>query len=274
MKMKSLVLEDGNKLFYRVKGEGKTILCIHGFGADHGVFRFLERYLSNSFRIISMDLRGHGKSSCKSNNILVSDLSRDINELIKYLQIESFSLMGYSMGGTVALEYIRTFSDVKVEALILIESSLKMINDNSWNSGLFLGEYDHETHEETLKEIEFNWEEFCREFVLKLSKKLNGKNYELAVKNLMNNNNKALLSLWNDMGKVDNRNIALMVDKRVLYISGNDSQFYREEAGKMISSMFKNGEFASVQGGHLLLLENPVEVNRVIEKFLIQIYTP
>ena len=60
--MPYIKLNDGTNIFYNTVGKGHTILCIHGFAADHTAFRLTEKTLGKDYNIISVDLRGHGKS--------------------------------------------------------------------------------------------------------------------------------------------------------------------------------------------------------------------
>lgn len=269
-----LLLKDGNKLYYNTVGNGKALVCLHGFGADHKVFRFMEKSLSKKYKVITLDLRGHGNSTSNNTNLSIKDFADDLNQLLEHLKIESFCLLGYSMGGAVALEYIRIYGDEKIESLILVESTLKIINDDSWEFGLFNGKYDLEAHQKTLDMIENNWEEFCKDFVSKLSNKLKELDYKNAVENLKKNDKKLMLAIWDNLSKTDYRNIPLDFKKRVLYISGRESSFYNSITGEIIVEMFKEGLFIDIRGGHLLLLENPVEVNRVIENFINQNCNP
>lgn len=99
---------DGVEIAYLDEGTGDPILLIHGFASntrvnwvDTGWVRFL---VSNGFRVVSIDNRGHGKSQKLYN---VEDygaplMAEDARRLLDHLGIERADVMGYSMGARIA----------------------------------------------------------------------------------------------------------------------------------------------------------------------------
>lgn len=88
------------------KGEGDTVVLLHGFGADKDTWIRFVRYMPKKFRILAIDLPGHG------DNIRNMDLSYDIQRLtdtlsltVESLDLHHFHLAGHSLGGYVAMLY-------------------------------------------------------------------------------------------------------------------------------------------------------------------------
>ncbi|MGB9499241.1 MAG: alpha/beta fold hydrolase [Dissulfuribacterales bacterium] len=88
------------------KGEGDTIVLLHGFGADKDTWIRFIRYLPEKFHVIAIDLAGHGDSPLDMN------LSYDIRHMtdifslaIDSLGLRRFHLAGHSLGGYVAMLY-------------------------------------------------------------------------------------------------------------------------------------------------------------------------
>ena len=53
-------------MYYEVKGTGDPVLLIHGLGGDHRGWEFQDKQLSEHFRVIIPDLRGHGQTTAKN----------------------------------------------------------------------------------------------------------------------------------------------------------------------------------------------------------------
>lgn len=91
-------------LNFRVEGEGRTIVFLHGFLESISMWDYLE--LSElPCQKVFIDLPGHGKSKLNASFDAPSlqFFAEKVLELLKYLQIDCFSVVGHSMGGYVAL---------------------------------------------------------------------------------------------------------------------------------------------------------------------------
>lgn len=115
---------NGAKIYYEEIGSrGKPVLLML-----HGGFQSIESlnpiaaYLSDDFRIIGIDSRGHGKSTLGSEKMTYEQLQSDIEAVLKHLEISTISILGFSDGGIVAYR-IAARNSVKVESLITIGSS-------------------------------------------------------------------------------------------------------------------------------------------------------
>jgi len=105
--------------------QGKTLVAFHGFMEDLTDFYFLKEL--KDYNLLILDLPGHGNSpvDCFSKS---DEIYFYLNELIGlFTQKASLTLYGYSMGGRVALELIKT--GLKVETLILESAGLGLITD-------------------------------------------------------------------------------------------------------------------------------------------------
>lgn len=100
---------NGIDLHYEVHGEGDPVVLLHGFtslGSSWERHGWVEVLLSHGFQSILMDTRSHGLSSRVFDpRACTSDLlARDVVALLDYLAIRSTSVIGFSMGGGIALE--------------------------------------------------------------------------------------------------------------------------------------------------------------------------
>jgi len=117
-----VVSHNGSQLFYTKEGNGKhTMLVFHGFGQDHSAFRTLVQRLSPAFTCYSFDLFFHGQSvwSEPERTLEKSEWKQILQALISENNIDKFSVLGFSMGGKLALATLEAFPE-KLNDLILI----------------------------------------------------------------------------------------------------------------------------------------------------------
>ena len=115
------------KMNYAVEGNGeKTIVFIHGLSDSLEYWRVLSSRIRDDYRIVSYDIRGHGKSLYEpfTIDLLVDDL---YNLLLK-LSIEKTSLIGFSMGGNIALSFAMKYPDISDRLVIM--SSFSECDEN------------------------------------------------------------------------------------------------------------------------------------------------
>src|SRR5512138_599834 len=103
--MSTFNLPDGARLYYEDKGEGRSILFIHGLWMSSRFFQRQVARLSKRFRVIAVDLRGHGRSSHVMRGHTVANYARDIRSLIDGLGLNDVILAGWSMGAFVLWDY-------------------------------------------------------------------------------------------------------------------------------------------------------------------------
>lgn len=102
-------LEDA-RIYYETSGspQGRPIILLHGgLGSLEDFFPILGM-ISDSFRIIAVDMRGHGRSELGSRSLSYKQHQADIQSLIEHLGIREYSLLGFSDGGIVAYRIAAT----------------------------------------------------------------------------------------------------------------------------------------------------------------------
>lgn len=102
----------------------KTIFLIHGWPLSHLIFEYqLEMLLARDFRVVSIDLRGFGNSDVPAGGYAYDQLAEDIYRVVCALRLDRFILAGYSMGGAIALRYMREYQGYGVSKLILLSAA-------------------------------------------------------------------------------------------------------------------------------------------------------
>lgn len=95
-------------VFYKVVGEGKPLLLLHGLLATGVMFDPLVDLLRADFCMVIPDLRGHGESGDLDGPYDVSALAADLDSIIEESGFERPAVMGYSHGGAVAQQFVYT----------------------------------------------------------------------------------------------------------------------------------------------------------------------
>ncbi len=110
--------------------EGPALLLVHGLAQSHQSWqRQLQGPLAQSFRVVAMDLRGHGQSEKPPGGYQDSRLwAEDVHAVLTTLKLERPVLVGWSYGGYVVADYLRHFGErilagVHLVAPIILEGS-------------------------------------------------------------------------------------------------------------------------------------------------------
>jgi 3-oxoadipate enol-lactonase len=96
-------MADTVTLSYSEAGQGTPVVLLHGFPLGGTIWHEQQQGLSDRYRVITPDLRGHGKSPAPSGVYEMDLLARDVLALVDALHIQKAVIMGHSMGGYVAL---------------------------------------------------------------------------------------------------------------------------------------------------------------------------
>jgi len=111
-------VEDG-RLYYKVSGKGHPLVLIHGAWASHEWWRWQVPELSKHYQVLSLDVRGHGKSSPLKRVYSVDGFTSDLEIFLQKVEIDEVALVGWSMGGLISIQYCLNHPS-KVKALVLI----------------------------------------------------------------------------------------------------------------------------------------------------------
>lgn len=110
----------GHKVYYTQDGQGEHVLLLHGIGASHYVWRFLVPEIAKSHTVTAVDLLGFGLSD--KPNTFKYDLDSQcdmILEILRELNIQKCTVIGSSMGGTIALRLSQLRPDIFQRIIVM-----------------------------------------------------------------------------------------------------------------------------------------------------------
>lgn len=114
-------------LFTETAGNGPPLLFIHGWGMHGGFWASTAEQLRPDFTTTLLDLPGHGHSPLPYGNFELPTLVNEISDLIK----ENTTLIGWSLGGMIAMEIARQFPQ-HISRLILVASTPQFHTTPDW----------------------------------------------------------------------------------------------------------------------------------------------
>ncbi|SHG06924.1 3-oxoadipate enol-lactonase [Microbulbifer donghaiensis] len=117
----STALNGSNEIYYEISGSGPALLLLHSFLCDGEMWREQVGPLSEHYRVINIDIRGHGQSSAADRPLDIYDLVEDVVAVMDNEGIASATWAGLSIGGMIALRAALTVPD-RVSALMLLDS--------------------------------------------------------------------------------------------------------------------------------------------------------
>ena len=97
---------NGIKISYDIKGKGFPLILIHGFGSKKEIWKPQIIDFSKKYKTITFDLRGTGKTDRPNYPYTMEMFADDIKGLIDYLKFESVHLIGRSLGGMIAQNFV------------------------------------------------------------------------------------------------------------------------------------------------------------------------
>lgn len=105
-------INPGTTINYNIYGNGEvTLFFIHGSYIDQTYWDAQVRFFEPRYKVVTMDLAGHGKSGHEREHWTVRGLADDVTALVKFLNIDNVILIAHSLGGDIALMAATSYPD-------------------------------------------------------------------------------------------------------------------------------------------------------------------
>lgn len=266
-----LEAEDGAKIYYEDHGEGHPLLLVHGWMCSSKFWQKNVPDLAKAFRVVAVDLRGHGNSSKTLTGHTVRQYARDVREVIEHLGLHDIVLVGWSLGGPVALSYYEQYGrDARLKALGLLDSAPFPFSSAGWNSHA-LKNYNFDGMNATFAALTANPRKFAIAFTTKMFKqKPSDADMDWVVAELMKTPTWIAEAVYSTFLMSDYAKSLPTIKVPVIVFAANSGVFHNGIAmGKAIAAQVPQGTFIPFEdAGHILFYEQPQKFNAAITDFV------
>ncbi|MBL7722838.1 MAG: alpha/beta hydrolase [Chitinophagaceae bacterium] len=255
----------GKKIVYRVTGNGKPVMLVHGFGEDGTVWKQQLEYLNDKFKLIIPDLPGSGQSEM-TDDMSMEGLAEVLHSIIHEENIDTCIMIGHSMGGYITLAFAEMYWN-HLSAFGLFHSTAYADSDEKKNV--------------RQKGIEFITEHGAFAFLKTstpnlfshLTKDEKPELIDEQINSLDNFSPTALVSYYRAMIERPDRTAILKQSiVPVLFIIGKyDNAVSPADTLKQCHLPGISYIHMLNQSGHMGMLEEPQQSNQILEKFLLDI---
>jgi pimeloyl-ACP methyl ester carboxylesterase len=261
--LKQFMASDGAAVAYEDEGRGRPLVLLHGLMAHSGFF-MRQRELADEFRLIAIDLRGHGQSR-SDGPVTVEQLAHDVAALADDLDLEDAIGLGWSLGATVLWHVLASEAGRRFSGSVIVDMTPRVLNQEDWELGLApelcqartdsirgdfasfaLGAGQAIFTQPVQDEALAGWagEEFAR------------------------NDRQSMDALWASLVEQDVRPLLGSIAQPTLVIHGAHSQLYGSGTADFLVRALPNARAVQFdRSGHAPQLEQPELFNRTIREF-------
>lgn len=255
---------DGAQIAYRDEGAGRPILLLHGLMAHSGFFE-PQRALADTFRLIGMDLRGHGASSVEAPS--VGRIAADVAELAAKLDLTEVIGVGWSLGASVLWRLLSGSIADRFAGAVVIDMTPRVLNGSDWALGLSQEHCD--ARSEAMRE---DFPAFARSAGAAIfAQPLEGESRSLAAwagEEFARNDPAAIVALWSSLVAEDVRSLLSGIGQPTLVVHGSHSHLYGARTAEDLTEALPNARAVAFRrSGHAPHLEEPELFNSTLRQF-------
>jgi pimeloyl-[acyl-carrier protein] methyl ester esterase len=252
---------DGARIAYSDEGDGRPVVLLHGLMADSGFFE-RQRALTDSFRLIAVDLRGHGRSPAGAEPPTIGRLAADGAELAAALDLRGAIGVGWSLGAAVLWRVLAGPASHRFAGAVVVDMTPRVLNDCGWDLGL-----SRETCEARSQAIRDDFPAFAAAAGQAIFA-APGAEADRAAATFAANDPAAIGSLWESLVEEDFRPLLPSIRQPTLVVHGAHSHLYgADTAGHLAAALPNALAVAFDRSGHAPHLEQPELFNATIREF-------
>lgn len=133
--MPYITTSDHVKLHYEDYGQGRPLVMIHGWTFSSRFFHRNIEAFSKKYRVITLDLRGHGESDKPEHGYRIARLAADLRDLIETLELKDVTVLGWSIGSPIIWSYLELFGQDWLRSAIFVQQTPKQLFTPDWKLG-------------------------------------------------------------------------------------------------------------------------------------------
>lgn len=248
-------------IYYEIHGEGDPLLLIHGLGSSSRDWEFQVSHFRDSFRVVVMDLRGHGQSAKPPGPYSMALFAEDTAHLLEGLGLFPACIIGISLGGMVVFQLGLDFPAL-VKKMVIVNSVPELVPRNLsdrlayWQRLIIIRFLGMEKMGQVLAEQLFTeaGQEPLKEILVKRWSENHKPSYLASLKATYG------WSVRERLGEI----------KVPTLVVGADGDYFPTADKEEYTALIPGARLAVIENSkHALPAEKPEEFNRVVEGFLI-----
>ena len=270
-RIERLTLRDGTVMAYRDVGQGPALLLVHGWAASGEFFDAIADRLSDEFRVLVPDLRGHGLTPTGPGPTSITDLADDMHEFLVALDLQRVVMLGWSMGATVMWSMIERHGHGRLACMVIEDMSPRILNDASWALGMSSG-MDVEASGRATAAMRLDWPAYAAAFAPRMFARDRAAREPRIVADALTlltaRNADAMADLWVSMAQQDLRPTLPGMAIPALVAFGERSEAYGPETSRyLVETLPAAQAHGFAHSGHAPHLEQPEEFVDAVKSF-------
>ncbi len=243
-------------------GKGRVVVLLHGFLGSHKIWQNTISNLSKSYRVIAIDLPGHGDTECFGYVHTVELMAKCVKAVMDSLRLKKYVIVGHSMGGYAGLAFAELFPD-NLRGLCLFHSTAYEDSPDKKRD-----------RTRSIKVVKANHKIFTTEVIKNLFASKNIKYLKdeivFAQKIASSVSKQSIIASLEGMKDRPNRDIILgMVNYPVMMVIGELDNVLPYQQLLEQAELIKQKHILYLEyDGHMGFLESPMVCNKHLRKFL------
>jgi pimeloyl-ACP methyl ester carboxylesterase len=254
-----------SNVYFEDIGSGKIIVLLHGYLENMEIWTDFAQRLAKNFRVISIDIPGHGKSGKVKEVHDFDTMAEAINNVLTFLHIDKCFMVGHSMGGYIALSFMAKYR-YKLNGLCLFHSTPFADTDEKKANR----DREISTIKEGKREILFNTnipKSFATDNLNKMAAEVS-RAKEIAAKN----DDEGIIALLEGMKiRTNKQDLLKETGLPILFILGRKDNYIPYDLLRTIAQRTATGEILTLENsGHMGFVEEPEVCLETLSSFVSQ----
>lgn len=251
-------------LYTQTSGKGPDIVLLHGWGMNADVWEDVIVDLEKNYRVTSVDLPGHGRSRDILKDYTLSNLARQVMQVIP----EHSILIGWSLGGLVAVQIVLDFPG-HIKKLVLVASAPQFIKDDSWPDGM-----EAEVLDSFAGDLQEDYRNTVKRFIaIQAMGSDNAREEQQILRDrVFRHGHPQISALQGGLTILHHTNLRprlAEIECPTLLLIGESDTLFRLKAAERTKNLIKNAELCVIKGaGHAPFLSHRNEFLQALKAFL------
>jgi len=267
----TLRLNGGGTLEFDDQGSGPVMVFLHGWSLGKEAFAKQRGELSDRYRVVVPDMRGHGDSKKFVEGDGIDTLAGDLEQLLVELDLTDVILVGWSMGALVAWQTVEGPQRGRIRGIVTIDMVPRVLNGDGWQHGLRAGTHLYDIDID-LSKMRDDWRAFTRAYVPMVfasGQAIERRDLIDQMLELVGDNDlESMTNLWHALVHADFVDTVQELDVPTLITYGALSQIYTEDAAAWMDEHIPlSRRVCFDDSGHAPHLEEPEHFNQTLVDF-------